>query len=77
MFVSIPVPISVFSAGLLAQHLLLHLNEAFKMLFLHGVEAPLCPVQWGQKYLTLDFGSLTQGAVGKSVGLSKCNWEVY
>lgn len=36
-----------------------------------------CPVQWGQKYLTLDFASLTHDAVGKSVGLSKCNWEVY
>lgn len=77
MFVSIPVPISVSLAGLLSQRLLPHLSEAFKVLFLHGFEAPLRPGQWGQNYLTLDFGSLNHDTLGNSVGLSKSNWTVY
>lgn len=77
MFVSIPVPVSVSLAGLLSQRLLPHLNEAFKVLFLHGVVARLLHVQWSQNYLTLDFGSLTHDTVGNSVGLSKRNWAVY
>lgn len=66
MFVSIPVPVSVSLAGPLSQRLLPHLNEAFKVLFLRGVEARLHNVQWGQKYLTLYFSSLTHDTVGNS-----------